>query len=337
MIRVGMIGYGGAYNISRTHLQQMQQAGMTPVAVTDSSGDRRRVATEEFPGIETYGSVEEMLDASDINLVVVATPHNSHAALALQCLCAGKHVVCEKPMALTTAECLAMIEEAEERGLLLSVYHNRHWDGCILHAVNLIHTEQLIGRVVRVEGHMGRHAAPTSAWRSSREISGGILYDWGVHLTEYALQLLRDSMTEITGWSSSGFWQEQSPWRADTNEDEALAMVRFKAGGLYTLRMTNLDCDPPPFAMKVTGTQGSLSFSPHGSYRLVRRQAGETFTAEGKCPESQWQRYYDNVAAALTGREDLVITARYALRTIHILDLAGRSAREGRALAVTCP
>ena len=104
-IKVGVIGYGGAFNMGRRHLADMQAARMTPVAVAEVDPERLIVASEDFPGIDTYGSVTEMLKDSDVNLVVLITPHNTHAKLALQCLRAGRSVISEKPLAITTADC----------------------------------------------------------------------------------------------------------------------------------------------------------------------------------------------------------------------------------------
>ncbi|MBC8041640.1 MAG: Gfo/Idh/MocA family oxidoreductase, partial [Opitutaceae bacterium] len=123
-IKVGVIGYGGAFNMGRQHLQQMQAAGMTPVAVCEVDASRLAVATTDFPGIETYPTIAAMLKNSAVNLIVIITPHNTHASLALQCLRAGRHVVCEKPLAITTKEVDAMIAAAKKAGVMLSTYHN---------------------------------------------------------------------------------------------------------------------------------------------------------------------------------------------------------------------
>ena len=137
-IKVGVIGYGGAFNMGRAHLNEMKQAGMVPTAVAEIDEKRLAVATQDFPGIETYTSVSAMLRKSKVDLLAIITPHNTHAKLALQCLNAGRHVVCEKPLAITTAECDAMIAAAKKKGVVLSTYHNRHWDGLILGAMEHI-------------------------------------------------------------------------------------------------------------------------------------------------------------------------------------------------------
>ncbi len=127
-IKVGVVGYGGAFNTGKHHLEATRKAGMEPVAVAEIDPVRLRLATEEFPGIRGYDSVGGMLKRSEVDLVVLVTPHNMHAKLGLQCPRAGRPVISEKPLAITTAECDAMIREAKKRGLVLSTYHNRHWD-----------------------------------------------------------------------------------------------------------------------------------------------------------------------------------------------------------------
>ncbi len=104
-IKVGVIGYGGAFSMGKLHLEQMAAEGMVPTAVCDVDAGRLPQAEEDFPGIETYDSVAKMLRRSPVDLVTVITPHNTHAKLVLQCLRAGRHVVVEKPFAITTAEC----------------------------------------------------------------------------------------------------------------------------------------------------------------------------------------------------------------------------------------
>lgn len=329
-IRIGVIGYGGQFNMGRRHLKEMQEAGMTPAAVADPDVERLKVAEEEYPGIETYRSVSAMLKKSDINLVVIITPHNTHAKLALQCLKADRHVVLEKPMGITTAECDAMIAEAKKRGLVLSTYHNRHWDGCILNAMKLIKS-RAIGKVVRVQCQFGGRNGAGKPWRSSRSISGGILYDWGVHLVEYALQIVNDDIEEVSGFLSHGYWAKTSPWKKDTIEDEGAIVARFKNGAWLTLNMTHLDPDPDPYWFHIIGLEGKLSFSIK-EWRLVKQEGGQRIITEGQSPPNEGWRFYKNIADHMVKGRKLVISPEYARRPIHIIDLACQSAKKGKAM-----
>jgi predicted dehydrogenase len=335
-IKVGVVGYGGAFNMGRSHLLQMKAAGMTPVAVTEVDPSRLKVAETDFPGIETYATLDAMLKKSSVDLVVLITPHNTHAPLALKCLKAGRHVVSEKPLAITTAEVNAMIAAAKKSGVMLSTYHNRHWDGRILEAVRQIKKDKVIGSIVRIECHMGGYGKPGDWWRSSRKISGGILYDWGVHLLEYSLQLIDSEMTEVSGFAHHGHWAPHTAWKADTNEDEGYVVVRFKSGQWLTLMISNIDSKPKEGWLEITGTKGTYLIDGD-TVKIFAHAEGRTTITQFRSPADEGQRYYDNVSDHLVKGKPLVITAEWSRRPIQILDLAVRSAKLGKSLPAQHP
>ncbi len=337
-IKVGVVGYGGAFNMGRQHLQQMKDAGMTPVAVAEVDPARLAVAMQDFPGIKTYATVAEMLEESDVELVVVITPHNTHATLGLQILDAGRHCILEKPMAITTAECDFLIDAAKKHGVTVSTYHNRHWDGWILKALDVVRSG-VIGNVVRVDLRMGGHAKPGTWWRSSRSVSGGVLYDWGVHLLEYALQIITAPATEVSGYAAEGHWaaQPDAAYPNDANEDEAQLVVRFETGQRINLTITTLDATLKRGFVEIVGTKGTHLIE-WGEYETtVVQPDGSRQITKAKNPPDEGYRFYQNIAAHLTAGEPLVITGEWARRPIHILDLAMQSAKQGRALPVVYP
>jgi len=329
-IKAAVIGYGGAFNMGKWHLDEMRKAGMTPTAVCELNPGRREAAQKDFPGIETWRDLDDMLKRSAANLVSIITPHNTHAAIALKCLDRGRHVVCEKPFAISTAECDAMIAAAKRKKLLLSTYHNRHWDGCILQALKTIRSGA-IGDVIRVEMHVGGWSLPGDWWRSSKSISGGILYDWGVHLLEYALQIMDADITEVAGFSKKGVWAKQCKWGRDTNEDEAFATIRFASGKWATLFVSNLDSKPREGMLEIAGTKGAYIFDL-SFWTLITHKDSATVSTRGKNPTSEGWRFYQNIADRLVKGTGLVITPEWARRPIHIIDLACQSARKGFAL-----
>lgn len=332
-IKVGVVGYGGAFNMGKKHLTELQLQGMVPVAVAEMDAERLEVAKVDFPGIGTFPSIDEMLKGSDVDLIVLITPHNTHAELALKALKAGRHVVCEKPLAITTEECDAMIAAAKKSGVMLSTYHNRHWDGIPLTAHKLL-AEGKLGEIYKIECRMGSRTQPGDWWRTSRTISGGVLYDWGVHLLEYSLQVIDSDITEVTAFAHQGYWGSKTRWLDDSNEDEATAIVRFANGARIELTITHLDSDLPAGMMRIVGTEGSVTFlDPHGRYRLARQNGPGRVITEGKQEETKQELYYKNVADFLTGKEKLIITPEWSRRPIHILDLAAQSAQAGKSVA----
>jgi predicted dehydrogenase len=329
-IKVGVVGYGAAFNMGRAHLTEAGQAGMIPVAVSDTDPERLKAAEKDFPGIQTFSGLDRMLRKSDADLIVIITPHNTHAKLALQCLNAGRHVVCEKPFALTTQECDAMIAAAKKNGLMVSTYHNRHWDGCIMQAVKMVRSGA-VGDLVRVQAHMGGWGKPGNWWRSSKSISGGILYDWGVHLLEYSLQLVDSAIVEVGGFAKSGFWSSHTSWKRDTIEDEGFAVIRFANGVWASLCMSSIDSRPREGFLEITGTRGTLVID-HGSWALHKHDGVISTITRGRNPPSEGWRFYRNVAGYLTRKEKLVITPEWARRPIHIIDLAYGSAKKGTSM-----
>ena len=155
------------------------------------------------------------------------------------------------------------------------------------------------------------------------------MYDWGVHLLEYALQIIDDRFVEVSGFAHTGYWKTR--WKGDANEDEACAVVRFARGAWLTLRVSRIDSDPKPGWVEVTGTEGSYTF-PHNGWELINRDGEQVTVRRGKNPPPQHRRFYRNVANHLVRGTKLVITPEWARRPIHILDLAARSAKAGRAL-----
>jgi len=330
-IKVGVVGYGGTFNMGRQHLEQMQKAGMTPVAVAELDESRLAVATADFPGISTFNTVDAMLKKSDVNLVVIITPHNTHAPLAMKCLRAGRHVVCEKPLAIKTKEVDKMIAAARAAGVVLSTYHNRHWDGWIIDAVQRVKKERQIGDIIRIDCRMGSRSNPGDWWRASRTMSGGLLYDWGVHLIEYCLQLIDSHVTQVCGFTHSGYWAPHTRWKNDTIEDDAQAVLRFDSGQWVTLSISNIESNPRAGFLEITGTEGSYIIDWQ-NYTLIVRNGTHERLVRGPHSQSLHDRFYKNLRDHLINREPLIITADWSRRPIHFIEMAYLSAKQGRAV-----
>jgi scyllo-inositol 2-dehydrogenase (NADP+) len=327
-IYVGVIGYSSLFHMGRSHLREMaQNSGFVPKAVCDINADALRQAAQDFPGIETYASVDEMLAQSEVELCSIILPHNVHCSVALQCLRAGRHVVVEKPFALTVDECEEMMREAKRRKLVLSTYHNRHWDGNIL---TILRELSKIGRPFRWESHHGAYSEPGPWWRSSKEISGGLIFDWGAHYVEWMLQVLPYPITEISGF------RVKEVWTGTSNEDEIEAVVRFGDRAIATHTATDLAMAGKD-SIRITGTAGALVWN-WGNVTVHQKDAhGQTVVTHARSEKNQGHNFYANVHDHLFKGEPLVITPELATRVIEVLDFAGRSAELGRALEARIP
>src|SRR5581483_3118790 len=150
--RVAIIGYGAIGFEHGTAIGNV--AGLEYALVCDRSEERLAIAREAFPGIETCTDLEQVARDPAIDVVIVSTPPNTHAAISMRMLRAGKHVVSEKPFCLTGAEADEMIALAQEQRLALTVYQCRRWDPDFL-AIQRVLKEQIIGDVFHIETFIG--------------------------------------------------------------------------------------------------------------------------------------------------------------------------------------
>ena len=319
-IKVGTIGYGGAFNMGKHHLNDMtKNKGFVPTAVCDIDPERVKVADTDFPGIQTYIDVGEMLRKSDVELLAIILPHNVHAKAAIQCMNAGRHVVVEKPFAITTAECDAMIAAGKKNKVLCSTYHNRHWDSNILTIMKHL---PKIGRPFRWESWQGGYAKPGTWWRSDKKISGGAIFDWGAHFCEWMLQVMDADMLEINGYGVKEVWKHVS------NEDELEAVVRFKGPGVGSHTVSSLAAAGKDM-IRITGTKGAIVASHNTCDVITVDKLGQKVRTSMKMEPARNGDYYKNVHDHLFFGKKLVITPEWARRVIQVLDCACRSAQKG--------
>lgn len=201
-IRVGLIGYGVAGAVFHAPLIAAV-APLSLAAIVTGNPDRQQEARHDHPGALVLATARELWDrAAGLDVVVIASPNRTHVPLALAALDAGLHVVVDKPLAPTAAEGRQAIEEARTRGLMLTVFQNRRWDGDFLTIRRLLR-EEALGTPYRFESRFERWRPDIKpGWRelAAREEAGGILYDLGSHLIDQALLLFgpaREVHTEI--------------------------------------------------------------------------------------------------------------------------------------------
>ncbi|HUS57933.1 MAG TPA: ThuA domain-containing protein [Planctomycetota bacterium] len=328
-VRCAAIGYGGAFNMGKMHGQQIKEAGMEYVAVCDVDRARLAEAERDFPGIKTYDDPDKLAADPDVDLVVVITPHNSHAPLSIKCLKAGKHVVTEKPFCITVNEANQMIDAANKAGVMLSVFHNRRWDGDFM-TIREVIEKGIIGDVFHLEAYFGGYGHPGTWWRSDKQISGGAFYDWGAHFVDWVLNLMPYKMESITGFF------HKRVWFAVSNEDHCQAIIRFEGGRVADIQHSSIARAGKP-RFRILGTKGAIVDSWGGSFKVYTDVEGVNTEMEVKYREGQWKEYWRNVADHLMGGDPLVVTAEQARRVIAVIETAEKSSAAGKTLPAPVP
>ena len=184
-IRVGVIGFG--YATKTFHVPLLRAtAGFQLTAVASTRPAEARAA---LPGVDIVSDPVAMATHPGIDLIVIATPNETHAPLAELALRAGRHVVVDKPFTITAAAARHLGEVARQSDTLLSVFHNRRWDSDFLTVQDLMR-RGVLGRVVLCESRLDRFRPQIrDRWREGSGPGSGLLYDLGPHLIDQALVL----------------------------------------------------------------------------------------------------------------------------------------------------
>jgi scyllo-inositol 2-dehydrogenase (NADP+) len=189
-VQVGLVGYGIAGSVFHAPLISTTP-GLTLNTVVTGDQQRAAAVRRQYPGVTVVPTVEELLRRPDLDLVVVASPNRTHAAVAADAIARGLAVVVDKPLAVTSAEAARLQTLAAERAVPLTVFQNRRWDNDFLTARELVRTGRL-GPLHRFESRYERwRPVLKDGWRESPDPAdaGGVLYDLGSHLIDQALLL----------------------------------------------------------------------------------------------------------------------------------------------------
>jgi predicted dehydrogenase len=219
---VGILGY--APWLGELHGRGIEStAGLSLRAACDLNPQRLAQAHADFPGIKHYADSGALGRDPEVDLVIVVTPPNIHARLCLQMMKLGKHVVCEKPLALNRVETDALVETAETCNVHLSCHQNRRWD-VDYRAIRQTVAEGLIGDLFYMETFVGGFNHPCGYWHSHVEVSGGTAYDWGAHYLDWMVSLIPERVTAVIGTRHKRVWHDV------TNADQERIQVRFAGG-----------------------------------------------------------------------------------------------------------
>lgn len=327
-VRCGVVGYGGSFSMGKCHADTVKDTrGLSLTAICEVDPARLKIAREEHPEAATFATVKEFAAAGVADAAIIVTPHNTHAAIALELLNAGVGVICEKPFSLTIDEATRMIEAARKRKLLLTTFHNRRWDADYLTLRKII-ADGLIGEVFHIEAFMGEYKHPGYWWRSDKAVSGGVIYDWGAHFTDWILNLMPGRMESVTGFFGKRVWHDV------TNEDYGKAIIRFEGGRSAELEVSSIASVGKP-KWRILGTRGGLTCNWESPVHVTSYVHGTAEKIEVPFVETRWAAdFYVGIVDHLLGGEPLQITPESARRVIAVFELAEKSAQTGQAMPV---
>ncbi|HEY4352577.1 MAG TPA: oxidoreductase, partial [Paraburkholderia sp.] len=296
----------------------------------------------DCPGVDVR-AVDAVMEATDIDLVVIATPNDSHHGLARQALLAGKAVVIDKPFAVTSAQADEIADLAQARGLFLSVFHNRRWDGDFLTVRDLLASGQL-GRVTHFESHFDRFRPYVrQRWREDATRGGGLLFDLGPHLIDQALALFGAPQTVYASVKAHrdqatapdyvhlqlGYASHEVLLHASALT--AIVAPRFTihgARGSYVKYGLDTQEDQLKAGLR-PGDAGFAGGNEAGTLRVLEGEGDQEVERALPTRDGAYVNFYRALAAAIHGGVAFPVNAQDAVDVMTVIELAQRSNDEG--------
>lgn len=343
-INYAIIGYGSAAQTIHLPLLAFEPR-LRLRGVMARSAQTRDLAKSQHDCL-TYATLEEALGDDDLDLVLITTPHDSHASIAIDALNAGKHVVVDKPMCLTSRECDRMIDAQRASGKRLTVFHNARLSGDFLTLQSVLASQQL-GDVRWLELAWNRHGlSKRSAWRNVAGTSGGRLIDLGVHLIDQALLVFPQKVASV-------HTRMNRDWPDADVESACTITIGFDGengrGRTAIIDVGSMTRHPKSKYIAV-GTKGTWSkpanlWDPQepalaaGDYaKNVEPESGYgtlvTDTGSQTTPTllGDWRRFYSNLADVLLERAEPMVTLDQMRRVIATMEAAIESAKTGQVV-----
>ena len=340
MIKVGVIGYG--FSAQTFHLPFILSSSEFEFSALSTTQSEKIKQTH--PHVSCFSTPEALIASNTVSLVVITAPNAVHFSLVKMCLLHGLHVIVEKPMTATSAQAQALNQLAQSRGLVLSVFHNRRWDGDFLTVKKLL-AEKTVGDLRVFESRFDRCRPTVGAkWKEAPGIATGVWYDLGSHLVDQAVNLfglplsvtarclaLRER-SEVTDYfhvqlhyADLEVILHSSPFTHDSSARFAL----HGSKGSFIKCGTDVQESQLKQGMKPKADEYGTD-SPQNFGRLFKNGQERIIATQLGC----YQHYYRAISQAINHGQSIPVTADEGAKVIKILELALLSSNTGKTLAL---
>ncbi len=335
---LAMVGFGGMAGWHYDLIEGMED--LSVAGIWDIKEERRAYAASRQ--IHVNQGLEDLLADEAVDLVLIATPNDVHKSIAIKAMEAGKNVVSEKPVTLSSRDLEEMREAAGRTGRFLTVHQNRRWDEDFL-TVKKVMEEGKLGEIFRLESRVHGSRGIPGDWRQEKEHGGGMVLDWGVHLFDQALLLFPGVKLETVYATLTNVTNQLV-------DDGFTADLGF-ANGVHMLVEVGTSNFISLPRWYVLGTNGTARIADWGQdiqivralgtdekdVVPVRTAAGLTKTMAPRREDSihtevepevksDIREFYQNVMAVLEGREESRIKLTEVMRVMRLMEAVFQSA-----------
>lgn len=343
-MRLVVIGYGG---MGSWHCERIKEYNGLKIGeqieiagVYDIDQERIKVAKEN--GFKSYASPNDIWQDKMVDAVLIATPNDMHHQYAIEALKAGKHVVCEKPIAMNSSQAKEMYDLSLKEGLVFEVHQNRRWDDDFLTVKNIV-DNKLVGEVYAVESRVTGCNGIPGAWRKEVCHGGGMMLDWGVHLIDQMFQMFPQKADSV--------YCEYSYIYGEEVDDGFMLTAKLQGGITYRVSVLT-DCFRDLPRWQVYGTEGTATINDWaingGMTTIVKGEDnnvegikagnGMTKTMAPRADNSKQEKplvivrskpfeFYRNFAASIRGQENPYIKKDEVVKVFEFMEACNLSAK----------
>ena len=340
---LAVIGYGGMGGWHTRLADQIEEIEL--LGVYDIKPERNALAVEN--GLHAYASLEELLADQRVEVVTVAIPNHIHKDVCIQAMAAGKNVVCEKPVALSSAELQEMIDASKKYGVLFTVHQNRRWDED-WRTVKYMYDHNTLGKTFRIESRVHGSRGIPGDWRNQKECGGGMVLDWGVHLLDQIMQMVDKKIVSI--YATLSFVTNENC------DDGFTVTLTFEDGLVVVVEVgtSNFINLPRWYVLGENGSAVIENFQQDGKIVMVsdweKRDAVPVVTAAGltktMAPRTNEtiqeyplpkqtadiRDYYRNICKAIRGEEEQLIKHHELMRVMKLMEAIFESAEQNKVI-----
>ena len=297
--------------------------------------------------METYAGMDEMLARADINTVMISTPNPSHLEMVEKAAAAGKHIICEKPAAMTVEQFDRMTEAVQKAGVLFTVHQQRRWDKDF-RIMKEVYDRNLVGKPYIIKSQLYGFNGNMHDWHVFPEMGGGMLYDWGVHLIDQLLNMvdapiaslyadLRNVINErvddyfnillrfengVTAEIELGTYY-LTPKRAwFIGGDRGSALIDGWDGEGKIVRTAHL-LENVPHKITMTAAGPTRSFGPPPPGLLLEEPLPQVRVSH--------RQFFEHFLRAFRGEEEMMVKPQQVRRVLRVMEAVRESARTGKA------
>ena len=329
-IGVGLIGLGNSgwyYHAAGTFSKSSR---FDLVAVSSKTASRTQKAADVFEA-RPYEDWRALIDDPQVELIVIATPHDLHHPMALAAAAAGKHIVVEKPMTKTAAEAKEMIAAAQRNGVILTIFQNRRWERQF-QTIRQVVRDGVLGELWRVEErrmHRGKYVvsgadsphngSELAAWAHTVEGGGGVTYLISPHLIDHQIHLFGGAPLDVAAVMHT--------YPGDAVEHYADIRMNFPGGALSRVEILREAVDELP-SWVVAGDKGTI-VGPDLRTLHVRSADGSVSSFRDFPQLRECDEFYDLLYSAITEGTPPPVDPWDSAKGVRVLELAHESARSG--------